>query len=512
MSVIKKLAGDTVLYGMSSIVGRLLNWLLVIVHTRIFEQPRLLSDNAQLYTFVIPLNIIFTFGMETAFFRYGSAKENRQSYFNLILTFIIILSTTLSTLFILGATPLINAIGYPGKERLIVWLAIIIAVDAVSAIAFVKLRAENKAKKFVSIKLAWIFINIGLNVFYLMFCNYVMQDLMFPGLKPLVSHIYNPAIGPDYIIWSNFIASLACLLFLWREFVGFKFTINTEKLKPVLTYAFPLLIMGLAGAINLTADRLMFRSLLPLGFYPGQDVEDSFSIYAQVYKLSIFMTLVVQAYRYAADPFFFARMGDKNSPEMIALTTKWFTIACIVLWIGVSLNLDWIGFLIGPGYRSGLPVVPLLLLGNLFIGVYGNISIWYKLTDKTQFGTWITFAGLGLTVVLNVILIPILGYMGCAVTFAVSSFVMVALCYYYGQLHFPVAYETGKIVAYLIGAGLLIWANTQIDIPDYYLSVPFHMVLVLLFVAIIYWVEFRMKPQPVVHDTQPEEDLFREES
>ncbi len=508
MSVLKKLAGDTVLYGLSSIVGRLLNWLLVIAHTRIFEQPKLLSDNAQLYTYVIPLNIIFTFGMETAFFRYGSGQSNRQSYFNLILTFIILLSTTLSGLFILGATPIINALGYPGKERLIVWLAIIIAVDAVSAIAFAKLRAENKARRFVTIKLISIFINIGLNVFYLMFCNYILQGVFLPGLRPFAEFFYNPAIGPDYIIWANFIASLVTLLLLWKEFVGFRFTWNPESLKPVLKYAYPLLIMGLAGAINLTADRLMFRSLLPDNFYKGFDVEDSFSIYAQVYKLSIFMTLVVQAYRYAADPFFFARMGDKNSPDMIALTTKWFTIACIVLWVGVSINLDWIGLLIGKNYRSGLPVVPLLLLANLFIGVYGNISIWYKLTDNTRFGTWITLGGLFLTVVLNIVLIPILGYMGCAITFAFSSFVMVALCYRYGQQYFPVPYETGRIIFYLILATVIILVNTRIHISSYLISVPYHLILLVLFSAVIYWVEFRIPFDPPEEEFQYDKDLF----
>jgi O-antigen/teichoic acid export membrane protein len=171
---------------------------------------------------------------------------------------------------------------------------------------------------------------------------------------------------------------------LWKEFVGFKFTINWPKLKEVLVYAYPLMIMGLAGAINLTADRLMFRELLPEGFYPDFPKPDqAFSIYSQVYKLSIFMTLVVQAYRYAADPLFFSKMGDRNSPNLIALSTKWFTIACIILWVGVSLNLDWIGLLIGENYRSGLYIVPILLLANLFIGVYGNTSIWFKLVDKT---------------------------------------------------------------------------------------------------------------------------------
>ena len=165
------------LYGMSSIVGRLLNWLLVIVHTRVFEQQSLLTENAQLYTWVVPLNILFTFGMETAFFRYGSKKENQSEYFNLILSFIIVLSVTLAGVIIIFATPIVTFLNFPGNEHLVIMLAIIMAVDAVAAIAFVKLRAQNKAKRFVSIKLAWIFINIGLNVFYLILCHNILKGL-----------------------------------------------------------------------------------------------------------------------------------------------------------------------------------------------------------------------------------------------------------------------------------------------------------------------------------------------
>lgn len=497
MSLVKKLAGDTVLYGMSSIVGRLLNWLLVIVHTRVFEQPELLTENAQLYTYVIPLNILFTFGMETAFFRFGSKKENQAEYFNLILSFIIVLSGILSLGLILGATPLVNAMRFPGKEHLVIMLAIIIAIDAICAIAFVKLRAQNKAKRFVGIKITNIAINIFLNAFYLIFCNNILNDKFLLNFKPFATFFYNANIGPDYIIWANYVASMITLGLLWKELVGFKFNINWEKLKPVLVYAYPLMIMGLAGAINLTADRLMFRELLPEGFYPEFPKPDqAFSIYSQVYKLSIFMTLVVQAYRYAADPLFFAKIGDKNSPHLIALSTKWFTIACIILWVGVSLNLDWIGLLIGENYRSGLFIVPILLLANLFIGVYGNASIWFKLSDKTQFGTYLTILAMILTILLNFILIPKIGYLGCAITFTSSSFFMVIACYLLGQKYYPIPYELKEIGIYLISASILILVNTQIHISNLWISAPYHILICFLFIAMIYCYEFKVKRKP----------------
>jgi O-antigen/teichoic acid export membrane protein len=481
MSVVKKLASDTALYGLSSIVGRFLNWLLVAVHTRVFDQPKLLADNNQLYVWVILLNIIYTYGMETAFFRFAK-KENRQEYFNLILTYIILTSVLFSLIIFFYATPIINWMGFPGKERLIVWFAIILATDAIAAIAFVKLRAENRAKRFVFIRITNIFINIGLNAFYLMFCKYIHEGLFLESWKPFADFFYNPAIGPDYIVWANFIASLITILLLWREFIDFRFSFDFQKFKSVLIYAYPLLIMGLAGAINQTADRLMLTKILPEGFYKGLTSDDAFSIYANVYKLSIFMLLVVQAYRYAADPFFFSKAEDKNSPSMLALATKWFTIACILIWVGVSVNIDLISLILGKNYRSGIIVVPILLLANLFIGVYQNISMWFKLSDKTHFGTYFTVIGMVITIILNIILIPIWGYVGCAITFAISSFIMMVLCYYYGQKYYPIPYELKSVITYLIIAGIFIVISWQIKIESLMFSIPFHIILTLLFV------------------------------
>ena len=231
MGLLKKLAGDTMLYGMSTIVPRLLNWLLVTVHTRAFTEPEMLADNSQLYTYVVTLNVIYTFGMETAFFRYGSKKENQQQAFNQILSFVLVLGAVLSGVFILFATPIIEAIGFPGKERLVMWLAIILFIDTLCAIAFVKLRANNQAKKFVLVKILNISINIGLNLFLIILCKNVVEGKLLPEWMPFASFFYKANIGPDYIIWANYVASMVTLLLLWKEFVGFKFEFNWEKLK-----------------------------------------------------------------------------------------------------------------------------------------------------------------------------------------------------------------------------------------------------------------------------------------
>lgn len=203
------------------------------------------------------------------------------------------------------------------------------------------------------------------------------------------------------------------------------------------------------------------------------------------------MALAVQAYRYAAEPIFFSKMGDKNSPKMIALSTKWFTILCIVIWLGVSVNLNWIVLLLGENYRQGAFVVPLLLLANLFIGLYGNLSIWFKLSDKTQYGTYITIGAMVVTVILNMLLIPVYGFMGCAISFAASSFLMVASCYLLGQKYYPIPYETVRVGLYMIIAGGIIWAYSLVDNSQILRSLLIQGLLCVGFIGFVYWMEKR---------------------
>ena len=348
----------------------------------------------------------------------------------------------------------------------------------------------------MAIKLANILINIFVTLYFIYFCHGIVTDRFLPEYKPFVSAFYSVEKGPDFIIYANYAASLLTLLMLWKEFVSFRLAWVWEKLKVVLEYAWPLMIMGLAGSINLTADRLLFRKFLPEGFYPAfPDVDTAFGIYTNVYKLSIFMTLVVQAYRYAAEPLFFAKMGDRNSPRMIALSTKWFTLACIVIWVAVSLNLNWIGLILGENYRQGIFVVPVLLLANLFIGLYSNLTIWFKLSDKTYYGTYITVGAMAVTVLLNMLLIPHLGFMGCAVSFAVSSFLMVASCYVLGEKHYPIPYETGRILFYLMIAALIIWGYSFVDNSQILRSMLLQGLLCAVFIALIYFIE-KKRPVP----------------
>ena len=488
MSVLKKLAGETASYGISTILGRSLNFLLVAVHTLAF-MPQEMGINVKLYGYVAIASIIYTYGMETAFFRF--APENKTKYYNIIQSYVIVSSIFFSSILIIFASPIIAYLGYPGKEIFLIWLALIIAIDAVTAIPFARLRLEKKTKRFVKAKIINILINIFLNVLFLLVFKKIAEGDYLTSLQPIAQKLYNPKIGAGYIFLANLIANATFFYFLRPEFRDFTFQFEKETFKKLWVYAYPLMIMVVASTYNLVFDRLLLEKFLPEGFYPNRSSQEALGIYGSVYKLSIFMSLATQAFRYAAEPFFLSKTDDKNSPETLADVTKWFLITCIFIWLGVSLNIDILQrlFLGQKIYWEGIAVVPVLLLANLFLGIYYNISVWFKLNDKTYFGTLITFIGLAITIFANIILIPRIGYMGCAIAFLISCFSMTALCYLLGQRYYPVPYKIGSALGYIISAGLLIYCVSQIHFDSLWLSIPYHLILLLLYTAGVVIVE-----------------------
>ncbi|MBC7922271.1 MAG: polysaccharide biosynthesis protein [Ferruginibacter sp.] len=503
MSVIKKLAGETALYGVSSILGRVLNYALVPLHTAIFL-PGELAVTVKLFAYVALLNVLYTYGMETAFFRFaaknggGGGKEARIHY-DLALTSVVVSSLLLSGTLVLFSSDVAAWLDYPGKGLFVRWLAIIVAIDAVVAIPFARLRLEKKARQFATARVINIGLNVLLNVFFLYFCRNVYEGEFGVAWKPFVDAIYSPTLGVGYIFLANLIANAAFFPLLRKQFADFRFRFDWHLLRPMWAYGYPILIMGLAGTVNLMIDRAMLQEWLPTGFYPGRTSEEALGIYGNCYKLSIFMSLVIQAFRYAAEPFFFSRAEDKNAPATFANVMKWFVIACTVIWLGVSVNLDILKqvFLRREIYWEGLGVVPLLLLGNLFLGVYYNLSVWFKLSDKTGYGTLITATGAVVAVVGNGLLIPVMGYLGCAVTFALSCFVMMALCYGLGQQHYPVPYNLKSAAGYVGGAALLIGLANQLAFDNPFVASAFHLLLCGLFGVGIYLLE-RKKPGPLI--------------
>ena len=451
--------------------------------------PQEMGINVKLYGYVAIASIIYTYGMETAFFRF--APENKTKYYNIIQSSIIVSSIFFSSILIIFASPIITYLGYIGKETFLIWLALIIAIDAITAIPFARLRLEKKTKRFVKAKIINILINIFLNVLFLLVFKKIAEGDYLTSLQPIAQKLYNPKIGVGYIFLANLIANATFFYFLRPEFRDFTFQFEKETFKKLWIYAYPLMIMLVASTYNLVFDRLLLEKFLPEGFYPNRSSQEALGIYGSVYKLSIFMSLATQAFRYAAEPFFLSKTDDKNSPETLADVTKWFLITCTFIWLGVSLNLDILQrlFLGQKIYWEGIAVVPVLLLANLFLGIYYNISVWFKLNDKTYFGTLITFIGLAITIFANIILIPRIGYMGCAIAFLISCFSMTALCYLLGQRYYPVPYKIGSALGYIISAGLLIYCVSQIHFDSLWLSIPYHLILLLLYTAGVVIVE-----------------------
>jgi O-antigen/teichoic acid export membrane protein len=311
-----------------------------------------------------------------------------------------------------------------------------------------------------------------------------------------IESFFDPVHSVDYIVLANMIANLLFLPMLWKELADFRFVFNSQLFRPVWVYALPIMVMNLAAVTNMLFDRLFLQYLLPDNFYPGRTTKDAIGIYGQCVKLSVFMNLAIQAFKYAAEPFFFSKGEDKNAPPIFAQIMKWFIIVCVIMWVGICLNLDLLAalFLKKKIFHEGLPAVPWLLSAFLFLGIYYNLAAWFKLTNKTQFGTYLTLTGAVVVITLNVVLVPLIGYLGCAIAFATSSFVMMALCYHYGQKYYPVPYDLKSAVRYILTGGVVIYASTFISTPNLWVSVPVHMLILLLFTAGIFIMERRHLP------------------
>jgi O-antigen/teichoic acid export membrane protein len=441
MSVFKKLAGQTAIYGLSSIIGRLLNYLLVPLYTNIFvgaEGRAEYGVSGEFFAYASIGAVIFTYGMETAFFRFMQKNEASQKVFPTILWSIVMSSITLGGLIILLATPLSIWSNNVGREAYFYCLALILMGDAISSLLFAKLRQGNEATRFVKLQLLKIGISIVLNLlFYLVFPFFTSRGLF----APLSTH--EPSA-----IWmfvALVISSLSILFFMSKELMSLKEGFDKVLWKQIIVYGLPILFMGMAGMINETFDRIMIKHLSGDQFLAEQQV----GIYNANYKLSIIITLFIQAFRMGAEPFFFNHAQQDDAKLVYARVMKYFMIVCATIFIGVLLYLDIFKYFIGKDYWEGLKIVPVLLMANVFLGAYYNLSVWYKLTDKTALGARVSFAGAAITLILNWLWIPIFGYMGSAWATLVCYFSMAAMSYFLGQKYYPVPYPMRKIVSYL---------------------------------------------------------------
>ncbi|TAF63047.1 MAG: polysaccharide biosynthesis protein [Cytophagales bacterium] len=464
MSFLKKLLSDTALYGVSSIVGRVFNYFLVPLYTAVLA-PEEFGIQAELYIYVAFLNIIYTFGLETTFFRFCRDEDNQLVYERLQ-SFLLLYASVLSLGLWLMSENIAAALGYWGEGQYISMLAGVLWIDTILVLSFAKLRQEKKAKQFALIKIFNISINILLNVFFLLVCPFLYEGRYLGFLQPIIASFYVPNWGINYIFFSNLIANALQIPFFYKHFFRLRFSWNYTLLKPMLVYAYPLIFMGLAGMLNSMTDRIMLKYWLPTGFYPQHTTMAAVGIYAAAYKLSIFMSLAIQAFKYAAEPFFFDQSKKEQSPEIFAKVMFYFVLACLSIFLVVSLNTKWLEiiFLRKSVYREAMVVVPILLLANMFLGIYYNLSIWFKLKDKTHFGTWISVGAAVATILLNLIFIPLGGYLACAVITLVVYFAMAVACYIIGNYHYPIPYPINKIGIHIMIGIIIFMFSSIIDV------------------------------------------------
>jgi O-antigen/teichoic acid export membrane protein len=456
MNALKKLVSDTAIYGISSILGRVLNYFLVPFYTSLLL-PAEYGVITEFYAYAAFLNIIYMYGMETAYFRFA-AQGRPIEVFRLTISLLILTTLVFSSILVALATPIINLLHYPGQECYIYYFVGILAVDTMLAIPFAQLRLANQALHFAKAKCLQIGLNIALNLLFLYILPGIDENKFLGSFSPFITYIYTPGHHIIYIFLANLIANICVIPLLARSLVHFKFQINWKKIQPIFLYALPLLAMGLAGTINEMLSRALLKHILPIDFYPGQTKETILGIFGACYKLSIFMLLGIQAFRYAAEPLFFTHARDKHAPQLFSkIMHGYILVGCFILF-AVSANLDLLGYLFlrKPEYRTSIEIVPYLSLAYLWLGIYYNLSVWFKLADKTYYGSLITIIGAGITVLLNILLVPYWGYWGSVWTTVCSYFIMAAICYYQGQKYYPIPYQIGHGLAYILGTLLLI--------------------------------------------------------
>jgi len=466
----------------------MLNYLLVPLYTRIFttEQYGVITE---MYTYVAFLIVILTYGMETAFFRYSAKSEDKLRVYSTTLLSVLLTSTTFILVTSFFSVPIANLLGYPNHTEYVTWFAIIVGLDALAAIPMAKLRELSKAKWFATVNLVNIAVNIGLNVFFLVYCRLHFLEYG-PDSNWLVDACYNPDIGVGYVFISNLIATIVKTSLLLIYILKIKLVYDVALVKKMLAYSLPLLIAGLAGIINEFIDRLMIKNLLwdSLG---EQGAMSQLGIYGANTKIAMIMGIFIQAYRFAAEPFFFAKEKDSDAQATYREVMNFFIIACSTIFLAIMLYLDLVMRFIGEAFREGVTVVAILLLAQLFLGVYFNLSIWYKLTGKTLYGAAIAIAGATITIVLNYIWIPIIGYMGSAWATLICYFVMMVVSYFLGQRHFPIRYNLTKAIGYPIGVLVLFYISTLISTSDSTHHFLINTVILLLFAGTVFLLERR---------------------
>ena len=473
---------------MGTIVPRLLNYfLLTPFYTRVFIQSQY-GVITELYAYMAFLLVLLTYGMETTYFRFAEQEPDPKKVFAASLFSVFSTSFLFFLVVWIFAQPIAGAIHYSDHKEYIILFCLIVALDAFAAIPFAYLRSKNKALRFSVIKVINVLVNLGLNFFFL----WLAPRILAHNPASWVTAVYDPSIGVGYAFISNLVSSLITLVLLIPDIFSIKFKVDWKLLSRMLYYTFPLLIVGLAGMVNEVADKIIFKYLLiapPGTANPEKYALGQLGIYGAAYKLSVLMTLFIQMFRYAAEPFFFAQVKEKNAKLVYADVMKYFILFGLFLFLGVTLFIDVFKYFIGPRYWEGLYVVPIVLLANLLLGITYNLSIWYKLNDMTRFGAYIGLSGAAATIILNVLLVPRFSYLGAAWGHLSAYVVMVILSFIWGQKYYRIKYQMGRIGFYALITLVLFLISYFMPHERRLISLGINGFLMLIFLVIVYFRE-----------------------
>src|SRR6186713_456620 len=460
----------------------------------IFSHAGTTADLTQVYAIIPFLNVLFTYGMETAYFRFSQSEDKKKLYSTLTLS--IFLTTILFTVILLFFRPSIaDAAGLEKHPQYVTWMCWIIFFDTLATLPFAKLRQEGRPRKYAFVRVAGIVVNILVVVLALG----LLPDYLKKNPNSFLGFIFDRTDPISFYLLGNVCGSIFTFLLLWKEFKGLELNFNSTLWKKVMDYSYPLIIVGLGGMINDMLSRLVYRHVVDVS--PAQ-ADKELGIFGNLYRLAVLVTVMIQAFRMAAEPFFFNRSTEENAQKTYARVMKFFVIACCFMFLFVGLYRDvlqWVITLKSKEWGEGIYIVPILAMGNIFLGIYYNLSIWYKLTDKNMYGAFITIGGAVVTVILNIILIPQWHYLGAALATFACYFLMMLTSYLLGQKFYPVPYAKKKFIAYLLiviflyllHRGLLkIWDNQWFNV----ISATALLTLFALFISKIEKKEFQKLP------------------
>jgi len=474
MNDIRKLAGQTVIYGFGTVVPRFLNYaLLTPFYTYILGRGQY-GIVTELYAWMVLALVILTYGMETTYFRFAGKKAPADIVYG---TSVVSLFTT-SSLFIIAVSlfirPVSGFLGYGEHPEYIRMFAWIVAIDAFSAIPFAWLRNNNRAVTFSILKI----INVAVTMVTVFFFLKAAPALAGKG-STWIYKIYNPDFQVGYVFVANLAGSAFTLLCLLPFMMKIKPVFDKKLFSKMLAYSWPLLVGGLAGSLNEVLDKILLRRLIG-----GAEGLATVGLYGAGYKVGVLMSIFIQMYRFAAEPFFFEKAGSKDAKETYAVTMKYFVITGLILFLGINLYIEALQIIIGPVFRESLIVVPIVSMGYLLLGIFINQSIWYKVDDKTIYGAWITIIGAVVTVIVNVVFVPMYGYIAAAWAHIACYLTMVMVSYAVGQKYYPIKYETGRIIMYITLAIGLVVASRQLSTGHRILNIALDTMLLMVFFAV----------------------------